>query len=225
MTIPIARAHLVPRSHNAKTGDVPTVWIGVTKEEAKASCDAVECELRPWLDLSKVKCYAWNGMVAVGLQSMAKKVAAGGEVPEISEQLAKRASTARIIRVSAIGDPAVMSWGWWYALRRLARKHDLQILAYTAGWRKRPDLAGWAMASCKSLEEVEEAQLLGFRAAVVSTSVKPLDKGLVDLSGKKMIVCPYISMKARGVTPMTCNSCRLCDGSRLGPTIVFPGHK
>lgn len=219
--------YMSPRSKNEKTSDIPTVWIGVNREQARASCDAVQCPLRPWSEEAKaggIKCYAHGKTPTMALASIEKKLARDGRIPSMGEQLKKRAVTARFIRIGALGDPAVLPWGWWYKLERLARKHGLGILSYTHGFRTRPDLAGRTMASCDSLEEAVEARRMGFQAAVATREVSALDKGITLSDGSKAIVCPHMSLKAAGKPAITCNACGLCQGKNPSITIIFPEH-
>ena len=222
------RTHLVPRSNNTKTADIPTVWIGATRPEARASCDTVKCPLRPWSPEAKaggIKCYAWSGSPLMALASVEKMVARNNDtVPDMEEQLKKRSASARFIRIGAIGDPGVLPWGWWYKIGRMARKHGLGILSYTHNWRVRPDLVGHTMASCDSLEDAVEARKMGFQVAVATRDVDVADKNVTLADGSKAIVCPNMSVKAKGKPAPSCNSCGLCTGKNPNLTIVFPAH-
>ena len=63
-----------PTSSNRKTGNVPTLWVGKTEEEAKESCSG--CGLIS-------KCYAWSGAVRFGAISARKKAASAQETRTI----------------------------------------------------------------------------------------------------------------------------------------------
>jgi hypothetical protein len=222
----MTEVYATPRSDNRKTGDIPQVWIGQTWASARASCDAVACPLRPWLTRPKgsMTCYAWGGTSAIAFASVLKKAATGTD-RTLEHAIAKRSKKAQAIRVGAIGDPGVMPWGWWYRLRRLAKAAKLDVLAYTHadGWRKRPDLAGHTMASCDSLAEAVEAHALGFRAAIATRDVAADSPPITLADGRRAVVCPAISAATRN-REVTCNTCRMCDGSKLGPDIIFPDH-
>lgn len=218
------KTHLVPRSTNVKTGDVPTVWIGTTRAEAQASCDAAKCPLRPWALTGPVACYAHTGTTLLALSSIRRSLdARGGTVPGFRTQLRHRSRTARIVRVAPIGDPAVMPWGWWYRLERLARAEGLDVVSYTHGWRDRPDLAGRTMASCETFAEADEARRLGFQPAVVA-DVPPIPGAQAEADGTRTVVCPHQVAKAQGRPAITCNDCRLCTGKRKDLTVVFIPH-
>lgn len=219
--------YMSPRSKNEKTSDIPTVWIGVNREQARASCDAVQCPLRPWSEEAKaggIKCYAHGKTPTMALASIEKKLARDGRIPSMEEQLKKRAVTARFIRIGALGDPGVLPPGWWYKLEQLAKKNGLGILSYSHNWRNRPDLAGHTMASCDSLAEAVEARAMGFRAAVATREVRVGEHGIRLPDGSKAIVCPHMTMKAAGLPAVSCNDCGKCDPSRPGPTIIFVEH-
>jgi hypothetical protein len=213
---------ITPRSGNVKTGDIPQVWIGGSVEESKASCDAANCALRPWVrGKDAMSCYAWSGSSKMGFFSAIK---ANPVSPEFTEVLKRRHPQAQAIRVGAIGDPCVMPWGWWYNLKRVAKRLGLQVLSYTHGWAKRPDLAGRTMASCDSFEEAVEARKLGFQAAIATREVGVLDKNIRLPDGSKAIVCPAMVAQAVGKAAVTCNQCLKCDGSNPSVSIVFPDH-
>lgn len=220
------QVHMVAQSDNEKTGNVPTIWIGVNKEQARASCDAVKCRFRPWgpeAQAGGIMCYSHGGTPVMALASIARSVAKNG-VPSLERQLSKRAYAAKIIRVAAIGDPSVMPWGWWYKLNKLAKKNNLNIISYTQGWRDRPDLAGHTMASCHTYEDAVEARKMGFRPAIATREVGLLDKPITLPDGSKAVVCPHMAMKAKGKIPVTCNDCLLCVHGRSDVGIIFPDH-
>lgn len=208
------------RTRNSKTGDVPTVWIGKTWDDSRRSCDKVKCPLRPWAREGETVCYAFGGTPAMAFASILRS----GADYSIETALKNRSASARIIRVGAIGDPAILPKSWWSRLAELAKREKLQIVSYTHGWRKRPDLAGVSMASCDSLAQIAEAEAKGFRAAVATREMTPLSKPLVLPSGNKVVVCPAMASKARGQQTVTCNDCQLCVASKPGPHIVFPDH-
>jgi hypothetical protein len=219
--------YLAARTDNSKTDDVPTVWIGVTREEARSSCDTVECRLRPWREGRKkgdVMCYAWGGTPTMGLASIERSLESGTLNLDAEEMIKKRAASARFVRIGALGDPAVKPWGWWYSIRRLAKKHGLKTIAYTHGWDKRPDLIGMTMASCDSIEEGMEAKAMGFQVAIATRDVKPTDKSVKLPDGSTGYVCPAIYTKAVGKPQVQCNQCLKCTGEKPDLTIIFPDH-
>ena len=201
------------QTKNSKTGNVPTAWIGTSVEESKETCFGC-----PLLE-SKV-CYAHNGSPAMGFFSLLRSVRKRGvQHYNLDKALEGRWFGAKMVRLSAIGDPAAMSREWWQGVQQKVQKAGLSLVAYTHFWQHRPDLAGVSMASCDRLDQVDKALAKGFRAAVVL----PWDfqgRTFETPGGAKGIVCPAILAKGK----IDCNSCRLCDGSKPGPVIGFPDH-
>lgn len=198
-------------SENGKTGSIPTAWIGKDKAESRASCKG--CIL-----LDSHDCYAHYGTPAIGHASLSK-AAARGEDRSMERAFKNRSVQAKMVRIGAIGEPGVLPLSWWKKIRATAKSAKLDVIAYTHRWRKRPDLAKEAMASCDSMDEVDEALRMGFRVAVVL----PEDhKGLrfTTPGGAKGLVCPAIATGHK----VQCNECRKCDASRPGPVIGFPNH-
>jgi cytochrome c5 len=77
------------------------------------------------------------------------------------------------------------------------------------------------MASCDDLSEVDGALAAGFRVAVVLPWNH--EGRFTTPNGAKGIVCPAMAAESKG-RKVTCNDCRLCDGSKPGPVIGFPNH-
>jgi hypothetical protein len=242
MTIPTVywTAHAVS---NRKTGDIPTAYVGATREESLASCKG--CPL-----LANRNCYAQFGTVNMAHRSILRSVAKGREaLYTFDASMARRAPTAKAIRLAAIGEPGRMPLYWWKRVDRSARVLGLDVIAYIHNWRQRKDLVGLTMASCDSLEQVDEAKALGFRATVVLPR-SHTERTFTTPAGHRGIVCPAqlagkmtpsakgagtkgrpattgtedTSKSAGGRKPITCNDCRLCDGSKAGPVIGFIDH-
>ncbi len=196
---------------NAKTGDIPTAWIGGTRAESLESCG--DCPL-----LESKRCYAQFGSAALGHGHILRARAKGARY-DLATALRNRADSARAVRVSAVGDAGALPVEWYQTVAAKVRAAGLAVLAYTHQWRTRTDLAGEVMASCETPREADQAMRLGFRATVVlpSTHTK---RTFRTPSGATGIVCPAIRAPGR----VTCNTCRLCDGARPGPVIGFPEH-
>lgn len=219
--------YLAARSGNKKTDNVPTVWIGTDKAQARASCDAVNCKLRPWLYKSKAErkgkaiCYAHAGTPALGLSSITRSRERGTLNLDMNEAIKRRAKSAKFIRIGALGDPGVLPWGYFYTINRLAKKHGLKTISYTHGWRQRPDLVGWTLASVESIEEAMEARKMGFSSAIV-LRMDPTIKGVTLPDGKWAPTCPAIRKKALGQGAVKCNDCMLC--AKKTWDVIFPDH-
>ena len=128
---------------------------------------------------------------------------------------------AKMARFGAIGDPGALPKSYLDKAIKAVRSIGLDVVGYTHHWRVKPDLAGVFMASCDDLSEVDGALAAGFRAAVVL----PWDHEgrFTTPNGAKGIVCPAMEAESKG-RKVTCNDCRLCDGSKPGPVIGFPNH-
>jgi len=194
---------------NRKTHDVPTMAVGSTRSESKASCEG--CPL-----LESGDCYAQYGTPAMGHASMIRAAAKGRDY-SLRAALGAAKRSARMARFGSIGDPGALPYDYLVQAANACRKAGLDVVGYTHHWRVKPRLAGLLMASCDSLDEVDRALAMGFRAAVVL----PWDHvgRFTTANGAKGIVCP--AMVKEG---LTCNQCRLCDGSKRGPVIGFPNH-
>jgi len=201
------------RSSNAKTGDIPTAWIGTTREESLATCATVAC---PLLSV----CYAQRGTAALAHSSMAKRIATRGTGGySIGEALERRHASARAVRIGALGEAGILPAAWWHGVRAAAAAEDLAVLAYTHAWRSRPWLRAHAMASVESLRTADDALRRGFSAFVVLPSSSLPARGAARLrtpGGAPVVPCP-----AAAVPGVTCNDCRRCDPAlHSRPTLI-----
>ena len=198
----------VATTKNRKTGNVPTLYIGKTKEETKKSCNGC-----PMLDNG---CYAHEGMVAMGHSSMIK-ANQRGKVYTLKNALLNSKRSAKMARFGAIGDPSALGIDYINKAVDAVKSIGLAPVGYTHFWKSNPKLAGVFMASVHTLEEADRAIAAGFRAAVV---LPPDHVGkFTTPSGNKGIVCPAM------VADVTCNDCRQCDGSNGSKIVIgFPNH-
>jgi len=210
-TVNDSAALWIKGSTNTKTGDVPTMYIGRTREESKASCKG--CPM-----LEDGTCYAQFGTPAIAHSGMAKAHARGKDYT-LETALGGSRRAAKMARLGAIGDPGALSLRYLKRAVAKIRGMGMDAIGYTHHWRGRPDLAGVLMASCDTIAQADEAMAMGYRAAVV-LDVNHGSASFTTPNGAKGIVCPAI--KAPG--KVTCNTCRLCDGSKPGPIIGFPDH-
>lgn len=207
-SVPVEAAMWVGTTRNTKTGDVPTLYIGRDREESKASCKG--CPL-----LESGDCYAQYGTPAQGHASMIK-AAKRGKLYTLKAALLKSKRSAKMARFGAIGDPAALGIDYIKKAVGVIRDFGMDAVGYTHHWERAPEFAGVLMASCDSIEQADTAIDMGYRAAVVL----PWDHEgrFTTPAGRKGIVCPAIT------GGITCNECRLCDGSKSGPVIGFPDH-
>jgi len=112
---------------------------------------------------------------------------------------AAREFMAHAVRGGSYGDPAAVPIHVWEALL-----HDTPSgTAYTHQWRRFPELAAFAMASCDSEQERVEAKLLGFRTFRVRKPDEPIFA--------REVACPA-SKEMQHKT--TCDLCKACGGQR-----------
>jgi hypothetical protein len=207
------------RSSNVKTGDVPTAMVvaslGATVERygdaAKRSCQAVKCPL------FGNGCYAWNSTGGMALSSHAKKAATGADM-SFAAILPKVARSARMARITAIGDAGAIPEQAIEAVNAV-RRAGLAAVGYTHGWRDiAASLAGYLMASCENGADADRAVDAGWRATTILPSDAPMT-GNRTPAGRPIVVCP-----AQRNDAVTCNTCRLCDAGKAGPVIGFIVH-
>ena len=196
-------------SGNAKTGNIPTQYIGVTRDETWASCEG--CSLRPDANGG---CYAWTGKVSRGANSV-RKATARGRATSLEAALDRTPRSARAVRFGAIGDPARLKREKVLADIERARSAGLKVLAYTHHWREEPLTGGLKfemLASCETAQQVEEAQAEGWLVALAG-----------PLSAPGMVTCPNYKRPE-----IQCNRCGLCDVPTLKRSkfkgVVFPAH-
>lgn len=207
--VPATAAMWTGTTTNTKTGDIPTLWIGQTREESPASCKG--CPL-----LESKDCYAQFGSPRMGHYGMIRASGKGKDYSlRNALQTAKR--SAKMARFGAIGDPGALPKAYLSKAIKAVRSIGLDVVGYTHHWRVKPHLAGVFMASCDDVSEVDAALDAGFRAAVVLPWNH--EGKFTTPNGAKGIVCPAMVSDR-----VTCNTCRLCDGSKPGPVIGFPNH-
>jgi hypothetical protein len=212
-----------PNSDNVKTGDVPTAWVGASKEETRASCAG--CKLAPREEGGDGTCYAWSGTPAIARASITKAAARGAD-RSLERALAERRADARMVRVSALGDAGRA--GAETAARIVAKvaAAGLALVGYTHHWREEDVAAAWRgrlMASVETLAQADEAAAAGWRAAAVVPEDYP--RTGTTPAGRRVVVCPaQVAEGTSGARPVTCNTCRLCDAARPGPVIAFREH-
>ena len=96
----------------------------------------------------------------------------------------------------------------------------MRSLAYVENWRTRSDLRGSHMASCYSLDDVREAEAMGWRA-FWSPAAEDIGNTIPD----GMLLCPgskyYENLKGKRIG---CGDCGLCDGASDKSSIINIRH-
>ena len=222
------------RSSNIKTDDVPTIAIGRTREESVSTCAFVGCALLPakyggqggTIDPETGEelpsCYAQEQTPAMGHGSQVRKRERGGDT-SLATALRTRSKKARMARIASVGDPAGLPAMLAVSIIRRIRDEGLAAVGYTHGWTLAPWLKGRLMASCDTLEEVDQATAQGWRATIVL----PWDYKGRSFKTPGGIVGPVCPAQLRD--NVTCNGCGgskgpLCDANRKGPPVGFIAH-
>ncbi len=209
---------------NRKTGPVPTLAVGATREQSLESCR--DCGLlKGNREDNKGYCYAQHGTPAMAHAQMVKTNREDPTRYTFERAMGERYVSARMVRFGSIGDPASIDHD---TLRRwidYVIEQGMSVVGYTHHWRDPANqwLRDHFMASCDTLEQVDEAIKMGWSAAVVtdqdwnSSDVRASD-------GSPYMLCPAIASARKAGTKLTCNDCRLCDVKRNRQVIVFPNH-
>jgi len=223
----------------SKTGRVPTAWV---RRDARAESCAGCAHFRKDKP-SKSACYAWSGTVSLGASSIDRAASKRPERYTLEDALRRREWSARIARLTALGDPtAAPREELSDALVRI-RAAGLRVVGYTHRWHH-PD-NGWLreslLASCSNAKAVSRARALGWRVArTVSAETfarvmaRPTDANGVHVmahpDGARLGLCPATVAQLQADTGPhpTCNDCQMCavdEMERLDlDGVVFPLH-
>ncbi len=243
-----------PTSKNPKTGDIPQIYIGSTKEQGLDSCRGC-----PMLKKSmggtgeKTYCYHWGGAAQLGHNAL---IRANRKDPEKRRQNLdwvlkdrKVSRNAKYVRLAVGGDPAALTLKQVTDIIDTVKDNGfVGTLGYTHFWNTRgKHLKGLLMASTENLADADDAVDNGWRTSVMvnyrlsgmndsrNGRFKELpvynDEKITTPSGRRVVVCPAQTNKkvknARGqLVDIDCNSCGMCDaaGNKGGPIIGFLKH-
>ena len=223
--IAMAKYLCTATSKNTKTGNVPSIWIGATRAESLQTCRDVGCPLLHKKHggqggAGAPACYAQHGTPSFAHSAMCKASERGKDY-SLATAIANSSRSARMVRLGAIGDPAGLNRLDGATIREMVARSGMALVGYTHGWAlpAGQQWRGSVMASCDSLEDADRAIAAGWRATVVLPSDHE-GRTFTTPDGHTGIVCPAIVKPGK----VTCNDCRLCDGSKSGPVIGFPDH-
>lgn len=200
---------------NRKTGDIPTVYIGRSREESRKSCEG--CGL-----LKTKTCYAQFGSPSWALSAMEKAINKGKRVsvtPRACLDLMARG--AKAVRVGAIGDPARAAVDWLDYLKPFI-KEGLTVIGYTHFPDEVPHLKGLFMASASNLEQAAEYLAQGWSVTVpLKGDIQELQnrQRSIDFHGATVTACPAQVSKR-----ISCNMCRLCTPTKGQRLVIFEEH-
>ena len=215
-------------SNNIKIGNIPQLWIGATVRETVDTCLTSGCLQCPsWAGgeggAHDEECYAFKGRVFHGLKSIQRAMLKGKNYT-IDYALSRALRFAEYVRITAIGDPCVVTPIEADIMVMKIHNAGLKIIGFTAGWRSAPHWKKYLMASCTSLEEAAEARALGWNPSIVYP-VMPEKQSMRLPDGSMALVCKAIWMDKKKNKHVTCNQCGLCGEDNPGIAIIFPQHR
>tara|TARA_R110000803_G_scaffold60838_3_gene120347 strand:+ start:552 stop:1292 length:741 start_codon:yes stop_codon:yes gene_type:complete len=187
-------------SANEKTGAMVQTWI-LLKDETVKPHEAIksgqdasvcgDCMHRP----------ANGGACYVQVHNAPRSVWAAyhrGNYPKLSE-FDVNPLAGKLVRLGAYGDPAMIPVSVWDEVL----KDSVGFTGYTHQWKWcDKTISKYVMASADSVQDLEDAQALGYRTFRVRTANEPL--------APKESVCPA---SAEGGKKLNCATCKACNGT------------
>lgn len=206
-------------SKNPKTGPMVQTWLlrtdmpphlAIASGEDEATCN--QCPLRPHLvrdsgvpGEKSAQCYVNGGQAVLQIWKSYR----GGLYPKLARRSFNRVFGGRTVRLGSYGNFSNVPMAIIAAICESAK-----WTMYEHNWRNASWLIPWAMASVSSVEEKEEANLLGWRTFRVK---RPEDDILPD-----EVYCPADEERER---PVTCAKCLLCCGTeRKARNVCIDDH-
>ena len=199
---------------NTKTGSIPTAWIGEDKKACAKSCKDSGCPLlsrkyggKDGQITKKIKlkpCYAHNGQVNIAFSSIIRAAKKNPSRYHIKNAFSKAQRSARMARLSAIGNAGSLSEEQGDEIMTEAEAHDLGVLGYIAGFMLYPYWKDKLMASTYTLKMADVAIKRGWRPSTVLTEDHE-GETFETPAGNIGIQCPAIFHKT-----VNCNQCGLC---------------
>jgi hypothetical protein len=178
-------------SSNRKTGDMFQTWILLSEispvDAAKYGNDSAICGDCPHRPSNDNTCYVLLHQAPSAIwKSNAQKL--NWADPKLQ---------TRPIRLGSYGDPTAIPYDVWDQLTDKSQGHT----GYTHNWKKCDQrFKELLMASVDNVNEMLEAQLLGWRTYRVKTEAAPVYKNET--------YCP-------SATGVQCQSCKLCSGNTI----------
>ena len=217
------------RAKNLKIGNIPQLWVGSTLEQTIGSCIASGClQLPGWAGgpggAHTKECYAYRGMVYNAQKSIHRAAYAGKDY-RLSTALKKAHWSAKYVRITAIGDPCVITPLEFDIMVVKIHNAKKRIVGFTAGW-KSPNaqhMRKYLMASCTNLEEAMVARSMGWNPSLIWPG-ETAGQGVRMPDGSRALVCKAIWEKKTKNRIVTCNQCGLCGEDNPGITIIFFEH-
>lgn len=191
------------KSQNRKTGAMIQTWILCAEmnpvDAVMCKADSTICGTCPHRGGT---CYVNVGQAPLAVWNAYKRGTYGKSLSPVE---IITLANGRKVRMGAYGDPAAVPSYVWEALATGASG----FTGYTHGWKTRPDLARFCMASVDSPLQAFRAQAVGWRTFRIRHEEADILKGEIN--------CPS--------DILTCEKCMLCAGtSRPAKNISIPVH-
>lgn len=209
--------HVVARSGNAKTGDIPVTY------RPMRTCEPT-CPLLPKKDSGG--CYGTGRIFG-----LAQKLSGERTVGDIRAKLAGRNPNATIGRDRVVGDvikvgpdgETTFDVEYVETVAEAFTAEGLTPFGYTHAWRRmtaddiaRTKASGYALnASCESLADVAQALAMGLDATIANDDVP--EGTMVD--GRRVVTCP-----AQTRDDTSCATCGLCAKTDRKAIVRFKIH-
>jgi hypothetical protein len=226
-------------SNNRKTGDIPTAWVGGYDDRAKscAGCTHFNAD-KP----HRSACYAWTGTAGLAGYSIDRAAEKNPKKYTVVDALRRRSWSARVARLTAIGDPTAASDAELETCFGAIEGAGLRPIGYTQRWfdTARQWLRGYLLASTATPAAASRAISQGWKvartvsletfvAAMEADGPHTLRQMNGTLTPSTLHLCPaQVAELQADTAPTTCNDCRMCDVDALKRAgldgVVFAMH-
>lgn len=216
-TLPLV--HLVARSGNAKTGDIPVTYRPMT------TCPT-DCPFLPTGDIGG--CYGTGRIFGIASKYATPVI----PYDDLSAKLGKASRSARFLRDRVVGDvldaDGNVDMAYILAMAALGADHGLTVFGYSHAWRRftpaevaETAASGYVLnASCETREDVQAAIDLGMPAVIASDNVADGETFVTpDGKTRRIVTCP--AQTREGVS---CASCGLCAKGDRAAVVRFQIH-
>jgi hypothetical protein len=209
--------HVVARSGNTKTGDIPVTY------RPMRTCEPT-CPFLPSKDSGG--CYGTGRIFA-----MAEKLTGERSADDVDATLAKRNPAARYMRDRVVGDvidvdadgSVTVDVEYIEAVADAAARNDLTAFGYSHAWPRftpedvaRMAASGYVMnASCETPADVDAALAMGLPATIANDDIA---EGTM-IGGGRVVTCP-----AQTRDDVDCASCGLCAKPQRKAVVRFLIH-
>lgn len=197
---------VVEISGNSKTGEISATYA------SQITCSD-DCPLKG------VSCYAEQGLTGFTTRRVNRNAERGNSSPEYLAQLEATLIDSlkgkRPLRVHVVGDCSTDQTASIIgrAMVKYSNRSGQKAYTYTHSWRrvkKSSWLGASVLASCDSIDQIDQAWSRGYGCTVVLSEPHKTDKAYF-INGKLLIPCP-----AQTRENVNCEGCKLCfDADKL----------